>query len=120
MPSSAIQWSGDDIGENIQKMAPIVHTRLAKVCEYQAQRGQNYMRNNAPWTDRTANARGGLFGKSFASVTEYTIVFYHTMPYGIWLETRWNGKYRIIDPTLQSVGKDTMGMFSRVLSGTAT
>jgi len=27
-------------------------------------------------------------------------VVYHTMPYGLWLEVRWSGRYAIIGPTM--------------------
>jgi len=78
------------------------------VLEYHAGNAQNQMRTKAPWTDRTGNARGGLFAQVFKEGLTRGIVLYHTMPYGIWLEVRFSGKYRIIVPTVNTTGKKVM------------
>jgi hypothetical protein len=64
-----------------------------------------YAKKNAPWTDRTGNARAGLHtvhnvGQNFVELTVA-----HSVPYGIWLEVRWSGKYAIIGPTIFWGGK---------------
>jgi len=104
----SFRWTGDDIGGNMLGLGVKLHAGLAAITKYEATEGQNYMRKNAPWTDRTANARQGLFGKAFSDSGGYVIVLYHTMPYGIYLETRWSGKYRIIEPAIQHVGHNVM------------
>jgi hypothetical protein len=111
-----IVWSGDDLGLNMVELAGKMDVGLKAIMTYEATEGQNYMRQNAPWTDRTGNARQGLFCRAYvggssagaARKSAYVIVLYHTMPYGIWLETRWSGKYRIIEPAMQVVGNNVM------------
>jgi len=85
----------------------------------QAPKVQDYMRHNAPWTDQTGNARNGLFARyNKLSDTHYQIVVFHTMPYGIWLEVRFAGQYRIIVPTINGEGKRIMqgltGLFGKM------
>lgn len=58
------------------------------------------MKKNAPWTDRSGNARNGLTAISRVDGKTFTLTLFHRVPYGIYLETRWQGKYRIIVPTL--------------------
>jgi hypothetical protein len=62
------------------------------------------MRQNASWTDRTGNARSGLFSEANMvgeDVIEIVFSHGHTIDYGIHLETGNAGKYAIIVPTLQ-------------------
>lgn len=45
-----------------------------------------WMKHNAPWTDRTTNARNGLFAKAASAGSLYFIVLAHSVDYGIYLE----------------------------------
>lgn len=83
----------------------------------EAQNVQDAARTNASWTDRTGNARQGLFAKAQSGQRGgHSIVLYHTMPYGIWLEVRWAGKYAIIAPTIQSEGRRIMSNVNKLLA----
>jgi hypothetical protein len=70
--------------------------RFAKIAEQRAQQ-------NAPWEDRTGDARNGLTGSAETTGVETTITLAHTVDYGLWLEVRWNGRYAIIMPTLEEL-----------------
>jgi hypothetical protein len=61
----------------------------------------DYAKANAPWGDRTGDAREGLDSDVYWE--GHTIVWdmFHTVDYGLYLETRWNAKYAIIMPTLE-------------------
>lgn len=62
---------------------------------------ENYMKTQAPWTDRTGNARQGLHTEVnhvVGSMVE--IVLSHGVSYGIWLEIRHAGAYAIVNPAL--------------------
>lgn len=59
-----------------------------------------YAKKNAPWTDRTGNARAGLHTAHSIGSNYFELVVAHSVPYGIWLEVRWSGKYAIIGPTI--------------------
>lgn len=63
---------------------------------------ESYARANARWTDRTANARQGLTGRALKTAAGVTIILFHTMSYGIWLEVAMDGKYAIILDTLEA------------------
>lgn len=76
---------------------------------------ENYMKLNAPWTDQTTNARNGLAARAYQDQKEVGIVLFHQVPYGIFLETRWNGRYAIINPTIEAMGPRVMARFERLL-----
>lgn len=69
---------------------------------------QGHAQRTAPWTDQTGNARQGLTAEPGRSRDSYHIDLYHRMPYGIWLETRWGGRYQVIMPTVIVMGKALM------------
>jgi hypothetical protein len=72
-------------------------------------------RTGAPWTDRTSNARNGLQNGSGKQGDTYFIVLAHSVPYGVWLEVRWSGRYSVILPTLSMYGPRVMSAFNRIL-----
>lgn len=61
----------------------------------------DFAKEQAPWTDRTGAARDGL--DTDVSEDGETIVWtlFHTVDYGIWLETIQNGRFSVIMPTLE-------------------
>lgn len=83
--------------------------------EYQARRSESFMRANAPWTDRTSNARNGLKAIPQSSGTSHSILLTHSMPYGIWLEVRWSGKYGIIPEAVRQGGQELMGLLNKLM-----
>lgn len=60
-----------------------------------------YAKANAPWTDRTGNARNGLDVDVYHSNGEVVLDLFHTVDYGQWLETIQSGDLAIIMPTLE-------------------
>lgn len=79
----------------------------------------DYMRNNAPWQDRTGDARSGLVAEVTANENDMSISLQHTVEYGIWLEIRWGGLYAIIIPTVENMGpkiyKEMQGMCGDII-----
>jgi hypothetical protein len=79
-----------------------VFVAVKAVAAFVAQKMQDEARKNAPWTDRTGNARGGLFGVSNEAAKHIVEIYLaHTMDYGKYLELSNGGKYAIIMPTIQ-------------------
>ncbi len=80
---------------------------IVAAANYTAPLAQQYMRSQATWTDRSGAARNGLKAQVVTGGDKVAIVLYHSVPYGIWLEVRWGGKYAIIEPTMAA----TMPLF---------
>lgn len=83
---------------------------------YWAPRIEGAMKTNAPWTDRTSNARNGLRAQAVKDDDgEYTILCTHSVEYGIYLETSNDAKYAIIMPTITSMGPRVMATLTGIL-----
>lgn len=75
----------------------------------------NYARDNAPWDDRTGDARAGLEAETSLENGEVNVDLYHTVEYGIWLEVRWGGRYAIIIPTIEALGPRLLEKMDRMI-----
>lgn len=60
-----------------------------------------FAQDQAPWEDRTGDARAGLDVDVRWEGETIVWQMFHTVSYGLYLETRWNGKFAIIMPTLE-------------------
>ena len=62
----------------------------------------SFAKANAPWADRTGLAREGL--STYTSNDDGTLILelYHTVEYGLWLETIQSARFATIMPTLES------------------
>ena len=105
----------DEILPSLRKGPKAMADTAWRVAQYWAPRVENYAKTNAPWTDRTGNARNGLAARSYRDGQETGIILYHQVPYGIYLETRWDGRYAIIDPTIAEMGPKVMQSYNRIL-----
>lgn len=107
-----IEWRGDLTG-NLQTLHARTKNRMVATARYVAPQIQTDMRNSAPWTDQTGNARNGLFAVVQTNTNQVAIVLYHSVPYGIWLELRWSGKYAIITPSLAKWGPKFFALLAK-------
>ncbi len=86
-----------------------------------AQQVQSYAQDNAPWEDRTGDARSGLTTEVNNEDGVIILTLFHTVEYGIWLETIQNGNFAVIMPTLESQGpailRETEARIAQARSG---
>lgn len=66
-----------------------------------AQEILDYAKSNAPWGDRTGDARHLLDVDVSQEGESVIIQLYHQVDYGLWLEVIQNGRFAIIMPTLE-------------------
>lgn len=75
------------------------------VAQFIADKMQAEARKDAPWQDRTGNARSGLFAVARREAARDIVALYlshgHTVYYGIFLELARGGKYAIIVPVIE-------------------
>lgn len=62
-----------------------------------------YAKQNAPWTDRTGNARKSIHSETSSDGMSVSVGIGEW--YGKHLETSYGGRYRIVDPAVFSYGK---------------
>lgn len=103
--------------ELANEYARAIHVGIFAIGKKYAPLIENWMRDNATWTDRTANARQSLWS-DVASVTGemVAIIFSHGVDYGIFLEVNNAGNYAIIDPALDHFAPLIWADVQRMLS----
>ena len=89
-------------------LAPKILSAVYALFQFESRDLESYMRQNAPWQDQTGNARNGLSARPFQEGTNVGIDLFHTVPYGIWLETRFSGAYAIIVPTINAKSPEVL------------
>jgi hypothetical protein len=79
------------------------HLRSDVEDELEKQAGdiEEYARTNAPWADRTGEARNGLAAAVESQGDNVFLALSHSVDYGQWLETIQSGRFAIIMPTLE-------------------
>ena len=119
MAKSQIKWEDRQLVNNLRTFNARMDRAIFAAMRFHATRGTAYMRKNATWTDRSTNARNGLDATAERAHPVYRIVFSHGMPYGVWLEIRFSGRYAIIRPTIDQEAPQVMrtisGLFGKVL-----
>lgn len=97
-------WRGvDQVLANMLTYEGRVRAVVLAIADYLAPAMEAYAKDNAPWRDRTGNARQGLEG--FVIEISQTIVdvyIAHRVTYGVFLETRWASRWGILWPTIQA------------------
>jgi len=99
-----VEWTGvEDMMRQMQSYADKVEYALVQVATYFKAVFEAYAKENASWTDRSANARQTLHAW-VNEVSHDTVELYlsHGVEYGLWLEVRFAGKYQIVWPTIQA------------------
>ena len=94
-PPSLLYAALDNYEEMVLRAVEALGNYYAPVLE-------SYAKANAPWKNQTGNARQGLFGLAERGPEVVTIYLSHGVYYGIYLETRWGGRYAIIMPAIQA------------------
>jgi hypothetical protein len=112
-----MRWN-DQISPKLQHAARSgVDQFLGSVVRQYAPQVEATAKRNAPWHDRTGNARSGLRGVAEAPHNgPYKIILAHGVPYGIYLEVRWSGRLGIINKTISTEGHEVMRTVSNGLS----
>ena len=71
------------------------------VCKKYAAKAEQIAREQAPWTDRTGNARKLLKGDYIDDGESLGFSLAHRVEYGKYLETANDGKYAVLKPTIE-------------------
>lgn len=104
-----------ELDRNLRNFDDRARAAISKAMIFQAARDENYMRTHAKWTDRTTNARNGLFATVFhESPSSWLLVLSHGVEYGIWLEVSNGGQYAIVRPAWLRSHKQTMLLLSKL------
>jgi hypothetical protein len=77
-----------------------IHRGVFVIAQRWAPEIANYMKANAPWTDRTGNARQALYTAVEVVNSMVELIMSHGVEYGIFLELKNAGHFAIVNPAL--------------------
>lgn len=118
MTSSGLTIVSDTLSPGMAAFPAKMDAAIAATVEFYSPRVEGYARSHAPWKDQTGNARNGLNAQTeHVPLTRHSIVLSHSVPYGIWLEVRFDGRNEIIIPTIKTQGAELMSTLRTVLAG---
>ena len=121
MPSAGIRWrrTPNELASAVEQYGDRVLRAVAAVAQYTATAMQNDAKANAAWTDRTGNARTGIFGTSEADFAAKVVTIYlshgATIDYGVFLELANSGRYAVIMRTMEAHYPEVMQMLREAL-----
>jgi hypothetical protein len=104
---NALIWerSVDDLAASIDAYAASIERAVLAAAAVLAARAEEDAKNNAPWTDRTGDAREGLhaFVADAQGIVSIYLAHGPDIGYDIYLETLRGGQHAIIAPTLEAL-----------------
>jgi hypothetical protein len=122
---SSFTWDTSKF-ESPRKMDAELRRALYAVVKYWDGPAEAHMKHQAPWTDRTSNARNGLFAKAKKTGnTNFAIVLGHSVDYGVYLELGHNQRTKrgtkfvkarpIIMPTIRLYAPKVVATLVKIL-----
>jgi hypothetical protein len=122
MPRVGVRWqrAPSELATAVEQYGERVLQAVAAVAQYTATQMQNDAKAQAAWTDRTGNARTGLFGTSEADFGARVVTIYlsHSavIDYGVWLELANSGRYAVVMRTMQAHYEPLMAMLKDIFA----
>lgn len=113
----AINWDGDEqIIANMQRYSGLVVNTTEQFAQSWAPRLETDAKENAPWKDRTGNARQSLYARVEREGDQVYLYLSHGVDYGIYLEVSKAGRNAIIWPTISRNLSELTAEFRRIFS----
>lgn len=98
-----VEFTKNSLTPGLQRLMPTLNRNIYQVLRFHQPSITAQAKTNAPWEDDTGNARNGLNAEvSVPRKYTYVLTLYGSVPYQLWLEVRFAGKYAIIMPTVKS------------------
>ncbi len=113
--TTSFRITQDTLTPSLATMDPRIRAAIDFVFDRFEPIKETYMRSQAPWTDRTGNARLGLRARHEKVGDASVLVIFHTMPYGVYLELAHDGKYAILGPTQRDIGLQMMRVLNAAI-----
>lgn len=105
---SGFFWTETSLATALAGASVEVYQQAEELMLEVARQTLEYAKANAPWQDRTGDARRGLNVSVDGDGDSIFLQLFHTVDYGLWLEVIQNGKFAIIMPTLQGFSLQRM------------
>jgi len=116
MAASSFVWEYNDIAKNLAEFTPKMRANAAVIVDREADLATANMKSNAPWTDRTGNARSTLATDVKHRADADEMILHGGMPYQVYLETMQAGRFAAIVPETRHRGPHVMAQMTQLFS----
>ncbi|MBT9177463.1 MAG: hypothetical protein DDT20_01796 [Firmicutes bacterium] len=100
--------------ENLTDWAARQRAAVIALAKNWAGQLEGQAKQDAPWKDRTGNARAGLFGSTAVKGNQVFIRVAHSMDYGVLLELGYDGRFAILKPTIDKAIPEIFSSYRRL------
>lgn len=104
----------DEVKKNLRTWADRQRAAVIMLAKNWAGQLEGRAKTNALWTDRTGNARNGLFGSAEVKGNEVFIRLGHSIEYGIFLELANDGRFAVLKPTIDQAAPKIYDSYKRL------
>lgn len=106
-----------DVIDGLDKLEFDADIKIKNYLSNSCEELEYYMKENAPWNDRTGNARRGLNAKvEHPKDNYYRIALKHGVIYGKYLENAMEKRFAILEPTVRLKGPDVINGMKGLLN----
>ena len=104
--AARIDWkkTPHELGQAVIKYGRDLTPAAVAFLRDEAPRIAERMQHEAPWTDRTGQARRELRTEVEVQGERATLYLITGAPHGMYLELRWGGRYAIVSPMIPRAG----------------
>lgn len=114
------QMNGREVVANLRRFDEQMRAGLLLITQQVAARMEDWAKANAPWTDRTGNARRGLTASAnWEDYIHLVVKMSHTVDYGAMLELAHNGNYAILGPAIDKYRDEFLREWENIITQTA-
>lgn len=111
-----VEFTKNSLTPGLRRMPVVLNNNINQVLRFHQPRIVAHAKTKAPWEDQTGNARNGLNAQvDRLGPTTHALTLFGSVPYQIWLEVRFAGKYAIIMPTIRIYGPIVMASMNKLL-----
>ncbi len=103
--------------EAIVRIQSATTEQLGAAAQTAAEELEQNAKQNAPWTDRTGNARRTLEGFVISEGDVLSIGVCGNMPYSPQLEVGYGGRYSVLVPTLDAAAPNIINRIRQIVAG---
>lgn len=110
-----VSYNDKRLRKNVERFDSNLKRNVAAIVDRHAAITTGWLKENAPWTDRTGAARTGIVAIPNSARSYEEIFMAYSVHYGIWLEVANDRRYAIIAPAMRIMGKELMDSIQYLL-----
>ena len=102
---------------NFKEVERKMRAKIGLYVNTAALKAEGVAKSEAPWTDRTGDARNSIQGEAGWRKNDMVITLSGNMNYSVYLELAHEKKYAILKPTIHELAPEILKGYEKVVNG---